>query len=204
MRSRWEEKYTEPTDEPVTLTESQLKALKRGAAIGMAAAILAIVAVGIAGYSLVSARSIGSDAVASKSSADETAQPAPEAAAPAAAAPTTAPAVQPAAATAPAAQPAAQSAAAAPAPKPVQETETPKMARVSAKKASTRTHRISRIEEKPVTIPAASPEPAPAVETARAKAPSLTPVAPQPVAAEAPKPVAATPKAAAHDSSAAH
>src|SRR4029078_3954571 len=93
MRRHWEEKYTEPTDEPVTLTESQLRALKRGATIGMIAAILAIIAVGLAGYRLGSARSINSDAaIASKSSAD---QPAPEAAAPAAAAPTTAPPAPP-------------------------------------------------------------------------------------------------------------
>ncbi|HEU4764678.1 MAG TPA: hypothetical protein VFT93_03410 [Candidatus Eisenbacteria bacterium] len=199
MRSRWEEKYTEPTDEPVTLTESQLRALKRGATIGMVAAILAIVALGIAGYSLVSARSINSDAaVASKS--ESTAQPAPEAAAPAAAAPTTAPAVQPAAAgAAPATQPAAQPAAAPVEAKPALETQTPKAARVSAHKATTRTHRISRsIEEKPVTIPAAAPEPTPA--TATAKAPALSPIAPQPVGADAP----AKPKPAAHDSSAAH
>jgi len=194
MRSRWEEKYTEPTDEPVTLTESQLRALKRGATIGMIAAILAIIAVGIAGYSLVSARSINADAaIASKSSAD---QPAPEAAAPAAAAPTTAPAVQPAA---PAAQPAAQPAAAPVEAKPALETQTPKVARVSAHKVTTRTHRISRsIEEKPVTIPAATPEPTPAA--ANAKAPALSPIAPQPVGADAP----AKPKPAAHDSSAAH
>ena len=194
MRSRWEEKYTEPTDEPVTLTESQLRALKRGATIGMIAAILAIIAVGIAGYSLVSARSINSDAaIASKSSAD---QPAPEAAAPAAAAPTTAPAVQPAA---PAAQPAAQPAAAPVEAKPALETQTPKAARVSAHKVTARTHRISRsIEEKPVTIPAATPEPTPAA--ANAKAPALSPIAPQPVGADAP----AKPKPAAHDSSAGH
>ena len=194
MMSRWEEKYTEPTDEPVTLTESQLRALKRGATIGMIAAILAIIAVGIAGYSLVSARSINSDAaIASKSSAD---QPAPEAAAPAAAAPTTAPAVQPAA---PAAQPAAQPAAAPVEAKPALETQTPKAARVSAHKVTARTHRISRsIEEKPVTIPAATPEPTPAA--ANAKAPALSPIAPQPVGADAP----AKPKPAAHDSSAGH
>ena len=194
MRSRWEEKYTEPTDEPVTLTESQLRALKRGATIGMIAAILAIIAVGIAGYSLVSARSINSDAaIASKSSAD---QPAPEAAAPAAAAPTTAPAVQPAA---PAAQPAAQPAAAPVEAKPALETQTPKAARVSAHKVTARTHRISRsIEEKPVTIPAATPEPTPAA--ANAKAPALSPIAPLPLGADAP----AKPKPAAHDSSAGH
>lgn len=195
MRSRWEEKYTEPTDEPVTLTESQLRALKRGATIGMVAAILAIIAVGIAGYSLVSARSINSDAaIASKS--ESTAQPAPEAAAPAAAAPTTAPAVQPAAQ---AAQPSAQPAAAPVEAKPALETQTPKAARVSAHKVTARTHRISRsIEEKPVTIPAAAPEPTPAAATA--KAPALSPIAPQPVGADAP----AKPKPAAHDSSAAH
>ena len=134
-----------------------------------------------------------SAAIASKSSAD---QPAPEAAAPAAAAPTTAPAVQPAA---PAAQPAAQPAAAPVEAKPALETQTPKAARVSAHKVTARTHRISRsIEEKPVTIPAATPEPTPAA--ANAKAPALSPIAPQPVGADAP----AKPKPAAHDSSAGH
>lgn len=182
MRSRWEEKYTEPSDEQVTLTESQLRSLKRGAAIGMVAAILAVIAVGIAGYSLVSARSISSDVLAAKSSTAETAQPAPEEATPAA--PTTAPAVQPAAGTAPTPAP-TPAAAAAPAVKPAPETQTPKKSSVVVHKATARTHQVSRsIEEKPVTIPAAAPEPA---------------IAPQPVA---PEPIKL--KAAAHDSSAAH
>jgi hypothetical protein len=108
--------------------------------------------------------------------------------------------VQPATAGAtPAAQPAAQTAAATPEAKPALETQTPKAARVSAHKATTRTHRISRsIEEKPVTIPAAVPEPTPLAGTA--KAPALSPIAPQPVGVDAP----AKPKPAAHDSSAAH
>jgi hypothetical protein len=177
------------------ITESQLRSLKRGAAIGMAAAIIAIVAVGIAGYSLVSARNIGADAaVAAKQPLEATtpaATPDPAAAASATpAAPTTAPAVQPAAPStaqaAAAAQPAKPAPAVAQTPKPVKATH----------KASATSHRISRIEEKPVTIPAAAPDPTPAVSRSPVPAPAI---APQPVAAEPAKP-----KPAAHDSSAAH
>jgi len=48
MRNRWEDKGGE-VDEPVTITEKELRALKRGASVGMFALILSLVAVGAAG-----------------------------------------------------------------------------------------------------------------------------------------------------------
>jgi hypothetical protein len=193
MRSRWEEREADRSDDPVTLTESQLRSLKRGAAIGIFAMILAVVAAGVAGYSLVSARNINADFVAASKPAEAAAPAmapdtaatasAPAPAAPASAvqppaAPAAAPAVQPATATAP------RTAAAKHAP-------SVKTDRAASRKATARAQSAmgAGIEERPVTIPAAAPDPTPATTIAR----------PQPVAAEPAKP-----KPAAHDSSAAH
>ena len=54
MRRRWEEEAGDDLDQPVTITEGQLRALKRGALAGVFAIILALVAVGLAGWSLLS------------------------------------------------------------------------------------------------------------------------------------------------------
>jgi len=212
MRSRWEEKYgkeekEDRTDEPVTITEGQLRSLKRGATIGMVSAVLAIVAMGIAGYSLVSARNIGSEMTAVKQSAatDQAAQ-----AAQATPAPTTAPAVQPTGAATPtaAATPAAAAAqpAAVAASKPVQETQTPHLARTvkaTSRKATARAQRAANSGMKPETMPATGLAPSPVTSDVAKPAippPSASPTpAPVPVGAEPAKP-----KPAARDTSSAH
>jgi len=51
MRNRWEDKGGE-VDEPVTITEKELRALKRGASVGVFALILSLVAVGAAGWTI--------------------------------------------------------------------------------------------------------------------------------------------------------
>src|SRR5947208_1737494 len=50
MRNRWEDKADAAVEEPVTITESQLRSLKRGAALGLISFVLALVAVGVAGW----------------------------------------------------------------------------------------------------------------------------------------------------------
>ena len=50
MRNRWEDKGDE--DAPVTITEKELSALKRGASVGFFALILSLVAVGAAGWTI--------------------------------------------------------------------------------------------------------------------------------------------------------
>ncbi len=52
MRSRWEEGANAGLDEPVTLTERQLRSLKRGARAGRLALLLALAAAGLVGWSL--------------------------------------------------------------------------------------------------------------------------------------------------------
>ena len=61
-RSRWAEddEKEEVRDEPVTLTEKQYRALKRGALFGMLGLVLGVVAVGLAAWSL--ARTPGHEA----------------------------------------------------------------------------------------------------------------------------------------------
>ncbi len=50
MRNRWEQGADDGIDEPVTLTEGQLRSLKRGAKAGVFATLLALVAVSLAGW----------------------------------------------------------------------------------------------------------------------------------------------------------
>jgi hypothetical protein len=53
MRNRWEDSKDGGLDEPVTLTERQLRSLERGARAGFFALILALAAGGLAGWSMV-------------------------------------------------------------------------------------------------------------------------------------------------------
>jgi hypothetical protein len=58
MRSRWEGGLD--LDEPANITERQLRSLRRGARAGVLAILLALVSVGVAGWSLL----MGPDALA--------------------------------------------------------------------------------------------------------------------------------------------
>jgi len=53
MRNRWEDSRDGGLDDPVTLTERQLRSLKRGARAGAFAFILALAAAGLAGWTSV-------------------------------------------------------------------------------------------------------------------------------------------------------
>ena len=53
MRNRWEDSRDGGLDDPVTLTERQLRSLKRGAKAGAFAFILALAAAGLAGWTSV-------------------------------------------------------------------------------------------------------------------------------------------------------
>jgi hypothetical protein len=53
MRNRWEDTGDGGLDDPVTLTERQLRSLKRGARAGVFAFILALAAAGLAGWTSV-------------------------------------------------------------------------------------------------------------------------------------------------------
>jgi hypothetical protein len=53
MRNRWEDSKDGSLDDPVTVTERQLRSLKRGARAGVFALILALAAGGLAGWSSV-------------------------------------------------------------------------------------------------------------------------------------------------------
>lgn len=55
MRSRWEERERAEAaiDEPVTITERELRSLKRGATLGLCGLILAVMAAGLAAWTLV-------------------------------------------------------------------------------------------------------------------------------------------------------
>ncbi len=53
MRNRWEDSKDGGLDDPVTVTERQLRSLKRGARAGVFALILALAAGGLAGWSSV-------------------------------------------------------------------------------------------------------------------------------------------------------
>src|SRR2546427_12057000 len=84
MRSKWEDKGNEGFDDLVTITESELRSLKRGARLGLISIFLALAAVGVAGWAWFQGtrQSSGSDLVTA------TEQSLPAAAAPAAVAPT--------------------------------------------------------------------------------------------------------------------
>jgi hypothetical protein len=60
MRSSWEDGGKADLDEPTTITERQLRSLRRGARVGVLGMLLALVAVGAAGWSLL----MGPDALA--------------------------------------------------------------------------------------------------------------------------------------------
>ena len=60
MRSSWEDGGKADLDEPTTITERQLRSLKRGARAGVLGMMLALVAAGAAGWSLL----MGPDALA--------------------------------------------------------------------------------------------------------------------------------------------
>ena len=175
MRSRYDEGASEDLDEPVTLTERQLRSLKRGATFGMLAVLLALCALAMAAWSLPETRSLISGkpaesgtAQASLPSSAAPSTPAPEvtASAPASAAPT-----QPAAASPPPAEPIKPVAAAAPSPKPVSHA-------VQTRAAVTRKVRSKTTEAAFTSTP--TPEPF-SMETSK-------PVPSKPV--ETPKPVA--------------
>ena len=76
MRSRWEDTADETLDEPVTITERQLRALKRSAKLGMFAMPLAIIALGLGVWSLLGGSLPGTKADVQQAAA----QPAPSAA----------------------------------------------------------------------------------------------------------------------------
>lgn len=59
MRNRWEDRANDGLDEPVSITERQLRSLKRGARAGAFGILLALVAGGLAGWSLLG----GSDGI---------------------------------------------------------------------------------------------------------------------------------------------
>lgn len=173
MRNRWEDKAGKADDgfdEPVTLTEQQLRSLKRGAMVGTIALILALVAVGLGAWNMFGGpgkNSGGATNVASASTppaeggASQPVATAPEPN-PAPAAASTPPASEPAPTTAPAAE-------------------------RTAKPATSSKHRAMRVASamprapKPVTE-SFDPSPVP---------PAVSPVTPAPVAAESHKPVAA-------------
>jgi hypothetical protein len=52
MRDRWDGESKSDLDEPVTITERQLRALRRGGRTGMLAILLALISLGVAGWSL--------------------------------------------------------------------------------------------------------------------------------------------------------
>ena len=116
MRNRWEGAANEDLDEPVSITERQLRSLKLGARAGLFALILALAATGLAGWTWFQGGKQGNPMVASTAeqarppesriAQAETTTPveAPSAVAPSPAA--SAPAVQPATAAASTSKPA--------------------------------------------------------------------------------------------------
>jgi len=80
MRSRWEDNADEALDEPVTITERQLRALKRYAKLGMIAMPLAIIALGLGVWSLVGGALVGTKANVQTAAAQPAPAPAPQAA----------------------------------------------------------------------------------------------------------------------------
>ena len=181
MRSRYDEGASEDLDEPVTLTERQLRSLKRGATFGMLAVLLALCALAMAAWSLPETRSL----ISGKTTESGTEQ----AAVPSSAVPSTpAPEVTPSApASAPPAQPAAEAqppaeskpvAAAAPSPKPVSHA-------VQTRASVTRKVRSKTTEAAFTSTP--TPEPF-SMETSKPVEPAKPVETPKPV--EAPKPVA--------------
>jgi len=65
MRNRWEGAANEDLDEPVSLTERQLRSLKLGARAGLFALILALAATGLAGWTWFQGGKQGNPMVAS-------------------------------------------------------------------------------------------------------------------------------------------
>src|SRR5262245_13707981 len=80
MRSRWEDNADEALDEPVTITERQLRALKRSAKLGMFAMPLAIIALGLGVWSLLGGALPGTKTEVQQAAAQPAPAPAPQAA----------------------------------------------------------------------------------------------------------------------------
>jgi len=80
MRSRWEDNADEALDEPVTITERQLRALKRSAKLGMIAMPLAVIALGLGVWSLLGGALTGTKSEVQTAAAQPAPAPAPQAA----------------------------------------------------------------------------------------------------------------------------
>jgi hypothetical protein len=179
MRSRYEDTADDGLDEPVTITERQLRSLKRGARIGLFAMFLAIIATGLAGWNslratgLVGTKPDVSSATEQPASAEgDTAQ---------------------AAATSPggtSADSARSSAAGAPATEPVVAVaQTPKPVPAATRAARPGTTVARAPKPAPVTAAARKPVTESFAPSAATTAPTPTP-SPVPVAAEQQKPAA--------------
>src|SRR5690349_12195746 len=79
MRSRWEDNADEALDEPVTITERQLRALKRSAKLGMFAMPLAVIALGLGVWSLLGGALGGTKSEVQQAAAQPAPAPAPAA-----------------------------------------------------------------------------------------------------------------------------
>lgn len=176
MRSRWEERWAErekglkrvkdedqdgPDDEPVTITERQLRHLKIGATAGLVAVVLAFAATGLAAWSLMKAPDEAEVTTASTEGESAVPQAGMAPAVNPAGAPPASPAPQPTVGAAQPVQPAPTAAAAKPAPTTVK-AATPS-AKPAARRVSSRTSGTSR--GTPVTIPATSLAPQPSTSS---------------------------------------
>jgi hypothetical protein len=77
MRSRWEAGADTQLDEPVTITQRQLRSLTRGARAGLFGILLAVVAIGLAAWSMFAGpRSVAHEATPAVSAQQAEAAPA--------------------------------------------------------------------------------------------------------------------------------
>jgi heme exporter protein D len=148
MRSRWEDTGDEDKlDEPATITERQLRALKRGALAGILAVVLSVLSLAVLSWSLVANAKQRRDSIAATSAQEARMAQAPAATPaptePVATAPAT-PAPRDTMRAAPAAAPVAKA-------KPVASTVT--ASAKPARKAASRTTAKSTSSEQPISVP---------------------------------------------------